>query len=431
MGAADRPAYELDRVSSVQVAAGAPSAATPSLGHESGNRCEERATQAARLRPELSHHTTATTALGMDAAPEAPARLSRASRDIIAGSVAGMVSKLFEHPFDLVKVRLQTQQGPGSGVPLQAAASENFPNQGRGQGPQYRGALDCFRQTIRSEGFRGLYRGLSMPVAGATVENATVFFTYNALQNAFSFLQQDNGEPSLPQLAISAAGAGSAASFVLTPVELIKCRMQVQMIAAASRPGPATKVPGPLEMIPAVLRSEGIKGLWLGQTGTFLREAGGVTAWFLTFEKVTRWMISRRNEGHAPLFSLSNLTGAGGPLTPLPADQKVTKTSLSNLELILAGATAGVSYNFILFPADSVKSTIQTEQELAKNRPSGAAAQPSTFLQTFKKIYRTKGVRGLYAGAGITCLRSAPSSAIILYVHPASRRTRALLWGSR
>ena len=52
--------------------------------------------------------------------------------------VAGMVSKAFEHPFDLTKVRLQSQV-------LDATA-------------RFAGPVDCLRQTWQKEGFRGLYR---------------------------------------------------------------------------------------------------------------------------------------------------------------------------------------------------------------------------------------------------------------------------------
>lgn len=47
-----------------------------------------------------------------------------------------MAGKFIEFPFDTVKVRLQTQ-------PLDH--------------PIFKGPFDCFRQTIRNEGFLGLY----------------------------------------------------------------------------------------------------------------------------------------------------------------------------------------------------------------------------------------------------------------------------------
>jgi len=49
-----------------------------------------------------------------------------------------MASKVFEHPFDLTKVRLQAQV-------LDDTA-------------RFNGPLDCLRQTYVKEGFRGLYR---------------------------------------------------------------------------------------------------------------------------------------------------------------------------------------------------------------------------------------------------------------------------------
>jgi len=50
--------------------------------------------------------------------------------------MAGVAGKFVEFPFDTVKVRLQTQ-------PLDV--------------PIFKGPFDCFRQTIRNEGFLGLY----------------------------------------------------------------------------------------------------------------------------------------------------------------------------------------------------------------------------------------------------------------------------------
>ena len=49
-----------------------------------------------------------------------------------------MIAKVFEHPFDLVKVRLQSQ-------PWDRPA-------------RFSGPLDCFVQTFKGEGLRGLYR---------------------------------------------------------------------------------------------------------------------------------------------------------------------------------------------------------------------------------------------------------------------------------
>jgi ornithine carrier protein len=340
-----------------------------------------------------------------------------------------MVSKVFEHPFDLVKVRLQTQPTD--------------------RPPMFNGAVDCFRQTYVKEGVRGLFRGLSMPVVGATLENATLFLTYNYVQGQLrqlagyaaplssSSIEQDAEHP-LPMsyLAFAAACAGSAASVVLTPVELIKCKMQVQMVtrevemlaaaaAAAASTGSTQRasvssngvaisgarsisshafrnLDGPLAILRNILRQDGFRGLWLGQTGTLLRETGGGVAWFSAFEWASRTMIETKRR-------------------KAPPGTTITKKDLSSLQLMGAGAMSGICYNVVLFPADSVKSTMQTEREWASGRAStGSTTQPYKgrgFMATLANIYKTRGIRGLYAGCGVTCLRSAPSSALIFLMY--------------
>ena len=156
---------------------------------------------------------------------------------------------------------------------------------------------------------------------------------------------------------------------------------------------------GPVKLITDTVRREGPSGLWLGQTGTLIRETGGAIAWFLGFEWACRMMIERKKKQTGRI--------------------DISKKDLSSVQLIGAGALAGVSYNVVLFPADSVKSTMQTERELSGTRPNadGSAWKKTGFLSTFKRIYSTKGVRGLYAGCAVTCMRSAPSSALIFLMY--------------
>lgn len=235
-----------------------------------------------------------------------------------------------------------------------------------------------------------------MPIFGATLENATLFFTYNYVQGqlrqicgvglrsssstqASSLLSSSasldtrevSGNASTPSdaiaetplpmsyLAVAAAAAGSATSLVLTPVELIKCKMQVQMVAreldvaaatgsrsvmtsstgavaANAKVSPAITpaafrgLDGPMTLFLRTIHADGIRGLWLGQTGTLLRETGGGIAWFLSFEWACRTLIARKKDQCGR--------------------ENITKKDLTSLELIGAGALAGISYNVILFP---------------------------------------------------------------------------------
>lgn len=312
----------------------------------------------------------------------------RAVKDITFGSIAGMVSKVFEHPFDLTKVRLQSQV-------LDTTA-------------RFNGPIDCLVKTWKNEGVRGLYRGLPAPIVAAMLENASLFVSYSELQNV---IRRINSQPlshdlSLPQLALAGGGAGAITSFLLTPVELVKCKMQVQMIAPKpisvsipestaagtldSNLRPISRpLPGPIAVFMSVIRTEGLRGLWLGQTGTLIRECGGGAAWFATKECVGTTLIKRRGS-------------------------ELTRKDIVPWESALSGACAGGIFNFSMFPADSIKSTMQTEEDL---RPRGSNAPKPTFLGTAKAMYRAQGVKGLYAGCGITVARSIPSSAIIFLIY--------------
>lgn len=299
-----------------------------------------------------------------------------------------MVSKVFEHPFDLTKVRLQSQV-------LDTTA-------------RFNGPIDCLVKTWKNEGVRGLYRGLPAPIVAAMLENASLFLSYSELQDV---IRRINSQPlshdlSLPQLALAGAGAGAITSFLLTPVELVKCKMQVQMIApkplSASIPESTAAaaldssvasisrpLPGPIAVLMSVIRTEGLRGLWLGQTGTLIRECGGGAAWFATKEFVGTKLIKQRGS-------------------------ELTRKDILPWESALSGACAGGIFNFSMFPADSIKSTMQTEEDL---RPRGSNAPKPTFLGTAKAMYRAQGVKGLYAGCGITVARSIPSSAIIFLIY--------------
>ncbi|KAI0674445.1 mitochondrial carrier [Trametes maxima] len=322
----------------------------------------------------------------------------RALKDITFGSVAGIVSKFFEHPFDLTKVRLQSQV-------LDAEA-------------RFSGPLDCLVQTWRKEGVRGLYRGLPAPVVGAMAENASMFMSYSEIQNGIRWWtgMSPTQQLSLGQLAFAGAGAGCITSFVLTPIELVKCKMQVQMLMTPAALAPATsssaaeavlaahpsgtlplsstattsprKLPGPIAVLTSVVRETGLRGLWLGHTGTLIRETGGGAAWFASKEGVASLLLARR--------------GASD------------KRDLYAWESAVAGACAGVAYNIALFPADTVKSAMQTEMELRGPRAGGARP---TFGGVFRDMWRAQGLKGLYAGCGITVARAVPSSALIFLIY--------------
>lgn len=159
--------------------------------------------------------------------------------------------------------------------------------------------------------------------------------------------------------------------------------------AASSSSTAIRKLPGPIAVLTSVVRDTGLRGLWLGHTGTLLRESGGGAAWFSAKEGVASLLLARRG--------------------------RTDKRELRAWESGVAGACAGVAYNVALFPADTVKSAMQTEAELRGPRRAGGAR--ATFFGTGREMWQKGGLRGLYAGCGITVARAIPSSALIFLIY--------------
>ncbi len=257
---------------------------------------------------------------------------------------------------------------------------------------RYTGPLDCFRQSFRADGFRGLYCGVSAPLFGAAIETSSLFFSYRLAQEALrEALYPSTTALPLSALLVCGAASGAFTSFLLTPIELIKCKLQVPVSASSS----TLRAPGPLALVVAVYRHHGILGFWHGQMGTLIRETGGSAAWFGSYETVTA-LLRTYNRGSG--------TDADADASPLPIHQQM-----------LAGATAGVSYNFMFYPADTIKSRMQTEDVSVVTKGRG------TFLDVGRALWRTQGLKGLYRGCGITVARSAPSSAFIFAVYEGLR----------
>ena len=149
--------------------------------------------------------------------------------------------------------------------------------------------------------------------------------------------------------------------------------------------------PKPLAVIREVFQHHGLRGFWHGQLGTLIRESGGCAAWFGSKETVTM-LFHRLNAKSA---SAPKHTDSTAELAPLPLWQQA-----------LAGASAGMSYNFLFFPADTIKSRMQTAS-VSSNGPK------RKFWTEGMALWRQHGLKGLYRGCGITVARSAPSSAFI------------------
>lgn len=230
------------------------------------------------------------------------------------------------------------------------------------------------------------------------IENACLFASYGWIQKNIRLLRQieENSPLSTTDLLISGALAGSCASVVLTPVELIKCQVQVHQVRMGIYTSQSTmqtnkpKKFGTGRALLKVLKNSGIAGLYRGFFWTFIRETGGGAAWFTSYELALRAMFNQ---------SVASKSG-------LQFDKK----HLESWQLVTAGGIAGFTYNLTMFPADVMKSIYQTQSVKTGQNQSSA-------MSTISRIFKQDGIRGFYRGMGITLLRAIPSNALIFFVY--------------
>ncbi|KAJ2158218.1 mitochondrial ornithine carrier protein [Coemansia sp. RSA 552] len=305
--------------------------------------------------------------------------------DLAYGSLSGMMGKFVEYPFDTVKVRLQTSESK-----------------------VFSGTLDCLRQTWRHEGFGGFYRGLTSPLVGAMAENAIAFYAYNRIQAAIR--STDKETLSLPQLFFSGALSGAICAFVISPIELVKCKLQVENVqgygASQTQTAAAVRFSGPLSVVSHLLRTQGLSGLYKGITPTVAREMLGVGFWFGTYELVCRELLRIRNAR---------------------TTKQLTKSDLGPASIILAGGCAGIGYNITSYPIDVVKSFIQTADVRASTmRPSERPGIASTIAT----VYSRGGIPAFYRGLGITLVRAFPANAAMFMTYEYLARLSISMRGS-
>jgi len=176
--------------------------------------------------------------------------------DLLAGTVGGVVGKYVELPFDTVKMRMQMLRSP------------------------YRNTQDCVRRIANEEGLRGFYLGAKAPLCAAAFENAAAFATYSVVSGMLdrrAGIAPDAASP-LHHAVLAGMAAGVGNTTVLTPVELIRCRMQAH----------PSKYPNVSACIQDLLKKEGPSAFTIGWRPTLLREVFGTGAWFLSYEATLR-----------------------------------------------------------------------------------------------------------------------------------------------
>lgn len=352
--------------------------------------------------------------------------------DFIAGTAGGIASLLAGHPFDTVKTRLQAQSSilptapsidastlshhpqassskllpsvasstassstlhyfaiaPRHGSSSTAAAALTFPQHASGTGtgtgtgglrvtlPLYRSATDAFRIILKEERIWGLYKGVTSPMLGVAIMNASIFGLYN-ISLRYQTSHHILSDYPITQVFIAGMLSGLGSSLITSPIDLVKIREQMNT---------SPTKPSTWKVFTEVLKKEGpFRGVYRGWCTTAVRDLG-----------------------YGPYFASYELLNA--------QIRGWTGKPLTNVDMALSGAVAGVVAWVSTFWADVIKTKIQ-----ASSRLDDVAKGRSLFWSTAKETYVQGGWRAFFVGVGPTVLRALPVNAVLFVTYEVTK----------
>jgi len=260
--------------------------------------------------------------------------------DIISGSIGGMASVVVGQPFDVVKVRQQMGIG---GKTLKSVVSK----------------------TWRIEGLRGFFKGMSPPLVAETLYNCIYFGAYGFAQRQ---LQPDPTQRmTIPQCALAGSFAGMVCSTAISPVDLIKVRLQINQEVGTARKTS-------MGIMKDVWKTEGLKGFYRGYSSVFGRESSAMGVYFGSYEYLKS--RARRADGTIPIGLM-----------------------------LLSGGTAGILTWVCNYPIDVIKTQLQSSTE------------HSTIVGAARHIWKHEGLPGFYRGIVPCVARAFPVNATVFGVY--------------
>ncbi|CBQ67663.1 related to carnitine/acylcarnitine translocase [Sporisorium reilianum SRZ2] len=310
-----------------------------------------------------------------------------AHRTVVTAGTASLVSTAASFPFDSVKSRLQVRDYPSIWA--------------------------CAKSVVREEGFRGFFRGVTIPLVTISFVRTSSFSIYYNTKKHLHSKNVFNDSSRLLDTALSGAAGGATSGVIIScgsaPFELVKVQRQLEYLIAVQKglvkksspdgSGGRTFVPqSGFQAAANIYRNfGGIKGFYLGFPLHMARDTFGTALYFGFYDSI-RKLVSR----HSTTDSISgpSLYGIPGPVVSF-----------------LSGSSAGILSWLIVYPVDLIKTKVQRDAlagnprqftgwqvflHMIKERPpiqqpgqKQGMIKTDTFLARFLRLYRGLGVSAL------------------------------------
>ncbi|EPS38541.1 hypothetical protein H072_7701 [Dactylellina haptotyla CBS 200.50] len=331
---------------------------------------------------------------------------------IIAGAVAGVISRFCIAPLDVVKIRLQLQPQllastvgyhGGSGTVALAGGGA-----GAAMGTVYRGIYGTMRTIVREEGVTALWKGNIPAELLYLTYGAAQFYAYSQCQQMLSASPYSSNLPTGLINTFSGGLAGGMATSITYPFDLLRTRFAASK--AKGRDGRVYK--GLAGAIREIYVNEGIKGFYRGGFAAVVQIVPYMGLFFGSYEGIKTTLkqipppdFAFVDEKHRSL--VENLVGRG---------------SIDAISGILASVTAKTG----VFPLDTIRKRLQVQGPTRGHYVHGDIPVYEGVIKCGVDIVKREGWRGLYRGLTVSLVKAAPASAVTMWTY--GRMVEALTW---
>ncbi|SCW01865.1 LAFE_0E08988g1_1 [Lachancea fermentati] len=286
-------------------------------------------------------------------------------QSIVAGCISGIGARTVTAPLDMIKIRLQLQ-------PVHEA--------------KYRGIISTVETVIREEGIRALWKGNVPAMIMYVLYGSVQFSSYSTFNRWLSRLEWS------PQIHSCFVGAlaGMSSSIVTYPFDVLRTRFVAnrdpQMFTLFKSCGD-------------IWQHEGLRGFFRGVSSSMLSISLATSTMFATYETIKIFCEESENRNSVAV--------------------KVLEKSASML--------AGIACKTITFPIDTVRKRIQVtnSRHLAQFTACEATYKSYKnvwFGELMLKVMKNEGFLALYRGYIPAVIKSAPTTALSLWLYEWSLR---------
>ncbi|CAB4280101.1 hypothetical protein PRUPE_5G115400 [Prunus persica] len=304
-------------------------------------------------------------------APTSHALLSIA-KSLVAGGVAGGVSRTAVAPLERLKILLQVQN-PHS--------------------IKYSGTIQGLKYIWRTEGLRGLFKGNGTNCARIVPNSAVKFFSYEeASKGILWFYRQQTGNEDAQLTPLLRLGAGACAGIIAMsatyPMDMVRGRLTVQTERSPRQ------YRGIAHALSTVFREEGPRALYRGWLPSVIGVVPYVGLNFAVYESLKDWLIKTRPFG------------------------LVEDSELSVTTRLACGAAAGTVGQTVAYPLDVIRRRMQmvgwkdAASVVVGDGKSKAPLEYTGMVDAFRKTVRHEGFGALYKGLVPNSVKVVPSIAI-------------------